>query len=372
MQNRVHPTDQMTSRQRMLAAYQGREVDRLPYWAKVTNPTWRTGQPEAIRAWSNIELLDYIFADGIFYADSGVRVRRPHVTVETRAGGGQIVRATHTPDGDLQEQWAVDPATQSEHPVVFPVKTVDDLRKFRWVFTDVAFDVDAAALEKSRAFVRATGERGVFVSGWGTSPLMDLVEHVLGPIETHLFLCDHPEEMAELIALMHATNLMHVRAVAHNTPADIVVSVENTSTTLISPGQFETYCHRHLCQYGAAVAAEGKMHELHMCGHLLKLLEKIDTIPAASIEAFTAPTLGATRLVDGRTRAPSKTLIGGTNVNTWLMPVPQIQQYIERELAACPNHRHIVLTTAGVAPPACPAEHFRQIGQWIHTLPVRM
>ena len=34
-------------------------------------------------------------------------------------------------------------------------------------------------------------------------------------------------------------------------------------------------------------------------------------------------------------------------------------------LAACPDRRHIVLTTAGVAPPACPAEKFRRIGQWL-------
>ena len=55
-----------------------------------------------------------------------------------------------------------------------------------------------------------------------------------------------------------------------------------------------------------------------MCGHTMALLQRIDTIPAASIEAYTSPTLGNTRLVDGRTCAPSKTLIGGTNVMVWL------------------------------------------------------
>ena len=45
MEGKVHPTDEMTSRQRLLAAYAGGEIDRLPYWAKVTNKTWRTTQP---------------------------------------------------------------------------------------------------------------------------------------------------------------------------------------------------------------------------------------------------------------------------------------------------------------------------------------
>ena len=72
------------------------------------------------------------------------------------------------------------------------------------------------------------------------------------------------------------------------------------------------------------------------------------------------------------TRGPSKTLVGGTNVMVWLKPIKQIRRYITEELAACPNHRRIILTTAGVAPPACPAETFLAIGEWIRTLPLRM
>ena len=110
---------------------------------------------------------------------------------------------------------------------------------------------------------------------------------------------------------------------------------------------------------------------MHMCGLLHALLAKIETIPASSIEAYTSPSLGNTRLVDGRTKTPSKTLVGGTNVNVWLWPVQRIQQYITAELDACPDTRRIVLTTAGVAPPGCSAEKFRTIGEWIPTVPIR-
>ena len=109
-----------------------------------------------------------------------------------------------------------------------------------------------------------------------------------------------------------------------------------------------------------------------MCGQTLALLEKIDTIPASSIEAFTSPTLGHTRLADGREKAPSTTLVGGTNVNTWLMSLEEMKKYISDELDACRDHRRIILTTAGVAPPGCNAETFRAIGQWIPTVPLRM
>ena len=369
---KVFPDDEMTSRQRLLAAYHGEEVDRLPYWAKVANSTWRAGQPEDIAGWSNEELLDFIHADGLFGAGHGVSVTPPHVSVDRKREGNLETRVTHTPDGDLAEVWSFDPYTESWHPTEFPVKTREDIGLFRWVYTDLDLRVNEQAADQSQAWCREIGERGVTFCGWGTSPLMHLVEHVIGPIGTHYMLHEYPDEMDELIELMHAANVKLARAVAQNTHTDIVCSVENTSTSLISPTQFRKYCLRHLRDYGAEVESAGKMHELHMCGHTLALLEDIDTVPASSIEAYTSPTLGNTRLVDGRTWAPSKTLVGGTNVNTWLWPLQRIQEYVVDELEACPDNRRIVLTTAGVAPPGCPADKFRAVGEWIRTAPVRM
>ena len=367
----LHPVDRMTSRERMLAAYRGEEVDRLPYWVKVTNDTWRTSQPDAVRTMSDVELLDAIGADGIFHADRCVEVVRPHVRTDRRREDPTETRITHTPDGDLTERWSLDPYTNSWHPVEFPVKDAGDLKRLRWLYEDLRVKAVAGRIEKARARCRQIGDRGVTHTAWGTSPLMHLVEHVIGPVNVHLMIHEHPDAVEEVIELMQRHCVRLAESVAAASPADVVVSLENTSTTLISPDQFERYCYPYLCEYGRVIEAAGKIHELHMCGHTRALLRRIDTIPASSIEAFTAPTLGNTRLVDGRTDAPSKTLIGGTNVNTWLMPIEQITSYVQAELDACPDHRRIVLTTAGVAPPGCPLETFRQIGRWLATQPVR-
>ena len=372
MYGMVHPTDEMTSRQRLLAAYHGRQVDRLPYWVKLGRLTWRDAEPRGAKNWSYREKLDYIHADGLFYVGHGARVVRPRVQIDTERSDSEIVKVTHTPDGDLHERWGIDPYTRTEHPTVFPVKTREDIHTWRWVHADVTVTTDAAEVDKARQAAAEIGQRGIGLCAWGASPLMDLIQYIIGPVNTHLFLHDYPEQMDELIELMHAANLQVARAVARTTPADVVVSVENTSTRLTSPGQFRRYNHRHLCDYGRAIEGEGKMHELHQCGHLLAVLDDIDTIPAASTEAFTTPTLGNTHLADGKTRAPSKTLVGGTSANTWLRPVAEIREHILAELDACLDHRRIVLTTAGVAPPACPAEVYRQIGQWIPTVPIRM
>jgi len=358
----------MTSRERLLATYAGQETDRLPYWAKVANSTWQLSQPTPVREWAPIELLDYIHADGIFYAPRPVVVSRPRVEIETSRDGNVRTKITRTPDGDLTERWTVDPSTGSWHPTEFPVKTINDVKRLRWAHTDVTAEPEDEGIAEGRRLLAELGEHGILSTSWGTSPLMDLVQHIIGPVGTHLMLHDYPAELDELIELMHQSCLIRVREIARHTPTDLVVSVENTSTTLISPHQFSTYCLRHLCDYGRAIEAEGKMHELHMCGLTRTLLPEIDTIPASSIEAYTSPKLGNTRLCHGRADAPSKTLVGGTNVNVWLWPLDRIKQYIREELDACPNRRRIVITTAGVAPPGCSAETFRAIGEWIPTL----
>jgi len=371
MNDKVFPSDRMTSRERLLAAYRGEAVDRLPFWAKVTNDNWRGQQPKAVAALSEEALLDAIRADGIFHSPGFARLERPHIRVETRDHDHGRALVTHTPDGDLVEELRYDRLTQTWHPSVYPVKTREDVARFRWALRDVRVRVDDEALERGQRRREAVGERGILKQGWGTTPLMKLVEHIVGPVQTHYMLADCPEEMDALIAEMHAANLALVRAVAERTPADLVVSVENTSTTLISPEQFRRYCLRHLVDVGRAVEGAGKMHELHMCGKTKALLGEIDTIPASSMEAFTSPTLGDTRLSDGRTRAPSKTLVGGTNVNVWLWRVERIQSYVLDELEACPDTRRIVLTTAGVAPPGCPAAKFRAVGEWLSRVGVR-
>ena len=370
--DKIHPSDLITSRERIMAAYQGQPVDRIPYWPKVTNANWRTGQNQHIAAMSEMELLDYIGADGLFGAKFATRIVRPKVTVEEMPVPNGRITVTHTPDGDLTERWIFDPQTKSWHPTEFPIKTLEDVGRFRWRYENVSIENDEQSLAAMRQKVKMIGQRGVCEHWWGTSPLMDLVEHSLGPVDTTYMLMDYPREMEELMELMHAECLMRAAHVARHTPGDIVVSGENTSTTLISPQQFEKYCYRHLCEYGRAIEAAGKIHQLHMCGHILPLLQTIDTIPAASIEAFTSPPLGSARLADGRAKAPSKALIGGTNVMNWLLPVEKIKAYIHGELEACPNHRRIVLTTAGVAPQACSAQTFRQIGQWLAAYPAKM
>ena len=116
MNGTIFAQDTLTSRQRLLAAYRGQEVDRLPYWAKVTNSTWRTSQPQFVRAWSDLELLDYIYADGLFSCPRVERITRPHVAVETYTLGST------PPDRHPYARWRLDRmlGRGSRYPLLAP------------------------------------------------------------------------------------------------------------------------------------------------------------------------------------------------------------------------------------------------------------
>jgi uroporphyrinogen-III decarboxylase len=111
---------------------------------------------------------------------------------------------------------------------------------------------------------------------------------------------------------------------------------------------------------------------LHVCGHLKALLPDLARIPVRAFEAFTSPTVGNTSLLDGRLGCPNTCLIGGTNAALWMEPADAIIAQIRKDLDVLPHHRGIVVTSAGVMPPACKPETIKKVGDWVKAYPVRM
>jgi uroporphyrinogen-III decarboxylase len=165
---------------------------------------------------------------------------------------------------------------------------------------------------------------------------------------------------------MHAERLRFLEALLHDCPTEWITSVENTSTTLLSPTVFERWCFRHLMDYGTRIREAGKHHMLHQCGTLYDLLPMIDQLPAEAIEAYTAPTLGNTTIAHRNERARSMAVIGGTQAPTWLLPVEEICAIIERDIAEAGSIRGVVLTSAGVMPPGCPIEKVKAIREQMY------
>lgn len=365
-------TSTMTSRERILATVRQQEVDRFPVWLKLANETWRLGQPDAVRALSEPDLLAAAGCD--LMLGNGVRSElvRPRITVRRSDTGDRTVITYATPEGDLVEEIGHDAATRTSHPLRHPVQDADDLRRLRWCFRDTTTTVDAAAVAAAADRQRELAAAGaVTMTGIGPGPLMDLVERWCGPENAVFLRHDEPELFAEVLDLMHRSRLEQLRVLLPTVAADTFWLTENTSTTLISPDIFRTCCAPHLRDYGALVAAQGIIPVHHMCGHLNALLEDIDALPALVNEAYTTRPVGNASLDEGRRRMPSKSLWGGTNATLWLKSAETIIAEVAADLERCPDHRGIFLTSAGVLPPRVDLAKAQAVVAGLRALPWR-
>ncbi len=356
----------MSSRERWLAALDGQPVDRLPFWPKLDG-AYARAQRAPFRNMSTDELHEFIGSDRPGWIPSGFRQTRRCTTYSCEERDGERLEVFGTPAGELRRRSRFEPISHSWHPVEMPVSSREDVLVMTEWYADASAEPDPEKVERARASqaeAEASG-RDATTANLGITPLMDWVEHLAGVENGHLLLYDHPEEVGALFAAMRRLLLRQVEIAAERCPADLFYLIENTSTSLISPEQFREHCLPLMQECAGMVRARGKRLGLHMCGLLKAILPDLARSGAHAFEAFTSPTVGNTRLADGRAACPDVCLIGGTNAALWTRPATTIIAELERDLAALPHHRRLVVTSGGVMPPLCPPETIREVAEWV-------
>ena len=360
----------MTPKERWLAAYQMQPVDRLPFWPKL-DAAYPRAQRQPFSGMSLDAIHDWIGSDKHIW--SPTCAREGHATCAREASNdGRTRRALYrTPYGEMESIDRFDVPSQAWHPVKFPVESLDHVHWMTAWYEDVRVELDPEALQRVRAQVARYGQDAVICTSVGESPLMHWVEWTAGIERAHYLLMDHKAEVEALFTAMHRVLLDKARLIAEHSPVDVLYMTENTSTTLISPQQYRRYCYGHITEYGQIARRHGRLMALHMCGHLKLLLPDLAQLPVDAFEAFTAPTLGNTTLLDGRVSCPDKCLIGGTNAMLWTRSAPEIVGQIEHDLGELPHHRGVVVTSAGVMPPLCRPETIKSVCEWVKAYPAR-
>ena len=361
----------MTPRERWLAALHLDPVDRLPFWPKL-NASYPRAQADPFRDLSVSAIHDWIGSDQHVGVPACWKERRSRTSVEATRDHNVLTTTYRAPGGQTRLVQLWDEDSQSWHPVRFPIETRSDIALMTLVFDDIEVELDPESLTRARNQCRDIDGRALTTSGIGESPLMHWVEWLAGVEQAHFLLADWRAEVEGLFAAVHSQLLKKAAILAEYSPADLFYMVENTSTTLISPNQYRTYCLRHIREYSAITRAAGRDLALHMCGHLKALLPDLATLPVQAFEAFTSPTLGDTTLLDGRTHCADTCLVGGTNAMLWTQSPDRIIAQIQKDLDLLPHHRGIVITSAGVMPPISPPETIKAVCEWLLTYPLRL
>jgi len=360
----------MTSRERWLGALEMRPLDRLPFWPKLDG-----AYPNYRRAEDAGKTLDehhrFIGSDRHVFTETGLKTIHHATSHTSRREGDMRIQTWTTPRRELVGRERFDARSHSWHPMEFPVKDVEDIRALTQYYRDLEVVVDPAAREDACRHARQYGDDALIACGAGTTAFMNWVEHLAGVENAHFFLMSHEAEVEELFDAMQAHLRASARLLAETMVSDVVYFTENTSTTLASPEQYRRYCFPHLKECCAILHGAGRRVILHMCGHLKALLPDLGQMPVCAFEAFTAPPVGNTTLLDGRANCPNVCLVGGTSATLWTKPAHQIIAQIEKDLDALPHHRGVVVTSAGVMPPMCEPETIRKVCQFVQAYPAR-
>ncbi|MDD5705825.1 MAG: uroporphyrinogen decarboxylase family protein [Kiritimatiellae bacterium] len=294
----------MTGRERLENLLAGRPVDR-PTWTTLVDDTTRSNMPAEWREVSAIDFYRRIGCDIACFGNYGLPpdlcVPSPcrqvcpgtEETHETMPGGVSGVHI-RSPWGNLRSE------LMGGHPTRYPVQTVDDLRVLKNIWLNTTFEEQRSDATETQygKLTAALGDDGLFLHAFGPSPVQSLLEYEMGLEGFYGFLVECPDELAGLLAAMHAARRQEFDICARRVPCQAFMLVENTSTTMISPALYETYSLPQLVDYTGILHQHGKQAILHMCGHIRALLPLVKQTGADGINATTPPTVGNTRYED--------------------------------------------------------------------------
>jgi len=361
--------NEMTGKERWLATFASKPVDRLVFWPKITYAYALHRNKQSVdyaglagsdkHSWSG-SVFKEEYTNGASYSDIALdELTKRHIF--------------KTKYGELKGLSKFDAKTHTWHPVEYPVQSLNDLKIMtEWFLAKVNTpDRDKIAAEKEQ--YKRHGEDtlvAAVIKGdtKGKSPLMNFLEFIAGIETGQYLLIDHPDETAALFEAMHKSLLTQLQITAEHSPADMVYLFEDTSTTLISPAQYKDHCFNMINDYGRALHAGGKLFALHMCGHLKALLPMLNETVSDIFEALSPPTVGDTDLVTARAACPTKAFMGGTNATMWQTSPQETIDYLQSQFDALPHLRGLVITSGGEMPPSCDLDYIKKVGDFVKSV----
>ncbi|HHY82896.1 MAG TPA: hypothetical protein GX505_09505 [Clostridiales bacterium] len=290
----------------------------------------------------------------------------PRVRVKHNCTNNTRETVYETPDGTLIRRDVFSKDTQTWHPDVYPIHDLESLKAARYLYEGIEYHIDKFQIANINLMEQNLSEKEWFYTTLGRTPVMDLVEYMMGIENFSYIMYDHPIELNELIEIMQDSYLKRWKINLENTRIENIVAGEDTSTTLISPTIFEKYCLPHLRQYGEMISGQfGKNFIVHMCGKIKALMPLIDKIPAIAIEAVSTPPVGDVTIKEALEGMPSKTVCGGSNASIWNKPYYEAARIILEDIQAAGDVSRLYLSSGGTMPIEADPENVKMVWETV-------
>ncbi|MEE4194241.1 MAG: uroporphyrinogen decarboxylase family protein [Anaerolineae bacterium] len=353
----------MNSKERILAALHGEPVDRLPWCPFLAY--WWEHQPKSRQEQGQIAFLREIGADALLrgFVQPFTVTYGGEIQQETRQSDGISWFIQHTPVGDLRTGSQYSPDGDTTYVVHHPIQRREDYRALRALVTAMELRPQFEPVQQQ---IEAVGEDGLcvpLISPFGKTPFQALLEHYVGTEQLVYHLMDMPEEVEATLALMNEKCIQAVYLAA-DSPAEVFITWEDSSTTNVSPRLFTKYIASQMNRWGELLEQTGKALIHHACGHLKALLPIMAQENIVAIESISPPPTGNVELWEAREIVgPELCLIGGIEPVHFLTLEDDAFEVYVRELIERMPRKAFILANSDSCPPGVPEERFRRVGE---------
>jgi len=297
----------------------------------------------------------------VTFEEEGVVV---HLRMEPRPKGMLLTKSYEIPGRTLTESGLF---TEQSPYLPFPVepllKSVADMEAYEYVIKRRRFEPNYAAFVREDERI---GAEGIATDSGLTSPIQELLQHSIG-IEAFYttFYTEHRAELESLMKTMHESNLKAYEVMA-DSPAEVVIGYENTSTSFISPAIYREFVSPCINDYADLLHEKDKIYLTHRCGTLGALVDAIrDERDDGVVDISPAPT-GDLPLWEAKAAWQDKIVLGGfdaTFLTSWTPD--EIRDYAAEILEKSGGIDRLILGSADAVPKTARVENLRAVGAFV-------
>jgi uroporphyrinogen-III decarboxylase len=249
---------------------------------------------------STIAFSRYLGIDVTDFYCPPISGRPRQVEVEYRQDGNLHTTVWHCPGGELRQVQRFSPDTGMYYTVEHQVKEPDDLPLLAEVFADADFSLAPEKVEALRVRREIVGDDGIVMFAMSGTPLGQMIRVHAGVEHTAILWADARDDMLALFDVMAENHLRQFRLAAQAEGVDIVLGMDDTSTTTLSPAMFEATCLDYTDRVADALHAGGKYYFHHSCGLIRDLLDLYRQTKMDGVHGYTIKPLGDVSVADGK------------------------------------------------------------------------
>lgn len=356
----------MTARERIINAIEGKPVDRIPF-SPFLAYFWEN-QPEHVQQAGQLEFLREIGADPLWRgAPCPVEQTTPGLETRNYRDGDLDITEFITPVGSIRQGYTSSERGNTAFLVEHPLKREEDFKTLLWMEENAV--VGMADQAPVREHLDMDGLAIGMLIPRGKTAFQALIEHYVGTEEMAYAVCDYPETVEALIEVMVANDLKAAR-LAVESGYDYFITWEDSSTTNYSPNQYKRYIEPEIRRFCEILRASGKSYIQHACGHVKDLLVPMKESGIKAIESVSPMPTGNVTLPEVReAMGPNAGIIGGIEPTMLLnLPMSELETYVNEVIDSCLGGP-FVLSNSDSCPPGVDIEKFKLISRIVRSRP---